>query len=104
MNPTMISSEHFLLEDWADFVRTVADPQHQTAMQRHLENGCPVCTELHDSLRAVDSVSRAGAHTEPPPSTMRLARALYWQRRPAGLLVRALETAKLLFDSHASPL
>jgi len=100
----MTSSEHFLLEDWADFVRAVADPLRQTAMQRHLENGCLVCTELHDSLRAVDAVARADAQYEPPASTMRLARALYSQRRPAGLLVRALETVKLLFDSHASPL
>jgi hypothetical protein len=100
----MTSSEHFLLEDWADFVRTVCDPLQQTSMQRHLENGCPACTELHDSLRAVDAVARADAQYEPPPSTMRLARALYSQHRPAGLLERALETVKLLFDSHASPL
>src|ERR1700687_2928430 len=95
MNPTMISSEHFLLEDWADFVRTVADPQHQTAMQPHRENGSPVCTELHDSLRAVDAVARADAQYEPPASTMRLARALYWERRPAGVVVCGVGNAEV---------
>src|ERR1700682_5764463 len=100
----MTSAEHFLLEDWADFVRSVADPLRQTAMQRHLDLGCPLCTELHDSLRAVDAVARADAQYEPPASTMRLARALYSQRRPAGLLVRTLETGQVLVDRHASPL
>jgi hypothetical protein len=100
----MTSSEHFFLEEWADFVRAVAEPLRQDAMQRHLETGCPPCTELHDSLRAVDAVARADAQYEPPASTMRLARALYSQRKPAGVLERAMETVKLLFDSHASPL
>src|SRR5437879_5293339 len=99
----MTSSDHFPVEAWADFVRNVAHPESQPTMQRHLADGCRACTELHDSLCAVDAVAKGDAQYEPPESTVRLAKALYSQVKPASRLVRALETVKVLFDSQLAP-
>jgi hypothetical protein len=102
MNPKM-SAEHFSLEDWADFARHVALPESGAAMQRHLDERCEACTAVHSSLVAIGALAKADAQYEPPPSTVRLALALYSRPTPAGRLKRALETVQLLFDSQLTP-
>jgi hypothetical protein len=97
-------SDHYSDEDWADFARNITDSDRRTSMQRHLEQGCPVCAELHDRLRAVQTIAAADGQYEPPAGTVRQAKALYEFNASAGPFARALETVKLLFDSQFAPL
>ena len=100
----MTNSNHFTDEDWADFTRNVADSDRRAAMQRHLEEGCQQCAELHDGLEAVQAAAAADARYEPPPGTVRQAKALCKFQEPVSPFAWALETVKLLFDSQLAPL
>ena len=100
----MTNSNHFSDEAWADFVRNVPDSHRRAAMQRHLDEGCRRCADLHDSLKAVQAAAVADGRYEPPAGTVRQAKALYEAVRPVSAFVRALETVKLLFDSQVAPL
>jgi len=100
----MTKSHHFSDEAWADFVRNVPDSDSRAAMQRHLDEGCRRCADLHDRLKAVQAAAVADGRYEPPAGTVRLAKALYEAVRPVSPFARALETVKLLFDSQIAPL
>ena len=100
----MTNSNHFSDEDWADFTRNVADSHRRAAMQRHLEEGCQQCAELHDSLEAVRAAAAADARYEPPAGIVRQAKALCGFRESVSPFGWARETVKLLFDSQLAPL
>src|SRR5204862_481677 len=60
--------------------------------------------ELHDGLEAVQAAAAADARYEPPPGTVRQAKALCKFQEPVSPFAWALETVKLLFDSQLAPL
>ena len=99
----MTNSNHFTDEDWADFTRNVADSDRRAAMQRHLEEGCQQCAELHDGLEAVQAAAAADARYEPPPGTVRQAKALCKFQEPVSPFAWALETVKLFVQHGADP-
>jgi hypothetical protein len=95
----MTKSGHFTAEEWVDFARNTASLR-QDAMQHHLDEGCHDCTQQHQTWRAVVNITRSEAQYEPPPDTLRVARALYHAPKAESRLTRTIEAARLLFDSR----
>jgi hypothetical protein len=90
--------EHFSLSQWADFVRGVAPPDDQEAMQRHLDSGCETCLQALDIWKTVMEFAQSERLNDPPASTLRIVQAY------VGLMQQAqaqegIEIAKLAFDS-----
>ena len=94
--------KHFSIEDWADFVRGVANKESQVAMAAHLETGCRRCTETAAVLQRAAQVMAAESQVEIPEHVIRRARAIFVPRRRKTLRLPRL-AAHLVFDSALEP-
>jgi hypothetical protein len=96
--------KHFGAAEWIDFVNGVVDPDHKTAMQKHLGEGCQVCGAEVARWDRIRQVTAREKDYQPPKEIVHMAKAAYsasgWARdRKAGKGV-----IELLFDSFRQPL
>ena len=89
-------SDHFSLEEWADFGRDRVAPQDHARMEQHLERGCESCAQILELWKGVLQAASLEAAFEPPENTLRCARALYSAFRPAATPRVSLRVAHLM--------
>lgn len=96
--------KHFGSAEWVDFVNGVAEPTHETAMRKHLEEGCQACATQVELLQRVRLVAAREKDYQPPEHAVHIAKAAFsasgWARRATG----AKGAIELLFDSFRQPL
>jgi hypothetical protein len=94
---------HFTTEEKNDFVNLAVSDQ-QTAMQRHLENGCKRCGgETVPLWQKVRKTAAAKASYQPPLESVRTAKAAFATARRASKRKEADSFIEVLFDSFLQP-
>ncbi|MCX6598079.1 MAG: hypothetical protein NTV70_17120 [Acidobacteria bacterium] len=89
MNTFSARNTHFGDGQWADFVRGTASPLDASAMQQHLDSGCPDCQASVRWLQQVVQSAAADSNLQVPPELTMGAVALFdratadtgWTRR-----------------------
>ncbi len=93
--------KHFSITEWADFARDVASAEESRQMQRHLDEGCSVCTETVQTWKSVTECARQEVSYEPPSSSLRIAKSYFAPFKLASKQATGLRIARLTFDSFA---
>jgi hypothetical protein len=70
-------SDHFSLEEWADFSRGRMAPEQSRRMEQHLEQGCESCSQALKLWKGVLQAASQEDAFEPPDHVLRCAKALY---------------------------
>ncbi len=73
-------------------------------MELHVGEGCRKCKNSLEMWQAVLACAGAERSYAPPDSAIRAVKGLFGLHRPAKPLPRALEVARLVFDSFRQPL
>ena len=94
--------KHFDISDWTDLARGCATDADRTAMESHLATGCRRCGATVGLMQRVAASTRADNLYEPPPDTVRCAKALSALQRPQSSTPGLL--ARLIYDSFREPL
>lgn len=100
----VMRTKHFSNEEWADFVRHTMPAERRKLMEQHLGEGCRKCRkhlQLWDDVSAWAGAERSYA---PPDSAVRTVKGLFALHKPSKLMPRALQAARLIFDSFRQPL
>lgn len=95
--------KHFKTEDWVDFVNQVTNGSQNSAMQKHLDNGCERCSETATLWQKVRNSAAKEASYQPPVEAVRIAKASF---AIAGFTSKPQKTDSLievLFDSFLQP-
>jgi len=95
--------KHFATQEWVDFVNHVASNDQQAAMQRHLATGCKRCTETVSLWQKVSKTAAVEASYQPPPDTVRLAKAAFVTSGLAQTKKESKGLIEVLFDSFQQP-
>lgn len=96
--------KHRRLDEWTDFVRGVAEPGRQAAMQRHLETGCNECRRTVEYVRTVVQVAAKEASYSPQSSAVRIVKSYFAVHAPKQARTLAGRIAELIWDSFLEPL
>lgn len=93
---------HYTAWEWADFVRSTAEPGVHFAMNAHLAD-CSRCRRTVQVLRTVADLAQREIEYEPPEHAIRYAQAIYSLYRPekSGL---ARLIAQLMHDTASAQL
>lgn len=94
---------HFTLNQWSDVVRHAAAPLLAGEMQKHLEEGCSICTDRMNLMRTIAGISQRDARYEPPAEHVRVVKAKFLEMRPGRPASRLEAVMKLVFDSALQP-
>jgi hypothetical protein len=73
--------QHFSPEQWADFVRQIADPREAASMREHLNGGCDLCAKTVHWLQTVVQTVADSVCDDPPPALVEKAKAVFHPRR-----------------------
>jgi hypothetical protein len=95
--------KHFATQEWVDFVNHVASNDQQAAMQKHLATGCKRCTETVSLWQKVSKTAAVEASYQPPPDTVRLAKAAFVTSGLAQTKKESKGLIEVLFDSFQQP-
>ena len=95
--------KHFATQEWVDFVNHVASNDQQEAMQKHLATGCKRCTETVSLWQRVSKTAALEASYQPPPDTVRLAKAAFVTSGLAQTKKESKGLIEVLFDSFQQP-
>jgi hypothetical protein len=95
--------KHFATQEWVDFVNHVASNDQQAAMQKHLATGCKRCTETVSLWQRVSKTAALEASYQPPPDTVRLAKAAFVTSGLAQTKKESKGLIEVLFDSFQQP-
>ena len=95
--------KHFATQEWVDFVNHVASNDQQAAMQKHLATGCKRCTETVSVWQKVSKTAAVEASYQPPPDTVRLAKAAFVTSGLAQTKKESKGLIEVLFDSFQQP-
>ena len=95
--------KHFATQEWVDFVNHVASNDQQAAMQKHLATGCKRCTEIVSLWQKVSKMAAVEASYQPPPDTVRLAKAAFVTSGLAQTKKESKGLIEVLFDSFQQP-
>lgn len=96
-------SDHFELENWADFVRGHFGSEVAPEMQQHLDQGCEPCSRTARLWRQVVEFATRERKFNPPQSDLRLAKALYSSFLPLAVQPWTLRIAHLLRQGQPAP-
>lgn len=77
-------TDHYSIEQWADYGRGRAPSEERARMQNHLAEGCKRCSEAVALWNGVLQTAAADSAFEPPADILRTAQALYATLRPLG--------------------
>lgn len=91
--------KHFILEEWADFARKVADNGKRQLMQEHLDSGCKRCGEVLQTWTRIHQAAQRDRSYDPPEAAARMAKAIL----PLHAKKAKPSIARLLFDSFQNP-
>ncbi len=95
--------KHYDVTEWTDFVRGVADPARQRAMEDHLATGCGRCGRIATALRRVVEAGANELRHQPPDYAVRSVKAFFGLHRPERAPGWATTTLPLTFDSALAP-
>lgn len=95
--------KHFSTEEWIDFVNHVVAADRHKVMQAHLATGCNRCQENFALWQKVTKSANAEASYQPPPDSVRLAKAAFAASRLTLPKKASPGLVQLLFDSFQQP-
>ena len=95
---------HFTSTEWLDLARGAASPEAVAEMQKHLETGCNKCAEMAAEMNKIAQMSKREPSYEPPPETVRTAKALMSVQKLASSPRAERHVLQVLFDSATQPL
>ncbi len=95
--------KYFATEEWNDFANRGVSSDQQTVMQKPLENGRKGCGETIALWPKVRKTAAAEASYQPPPESVRAAKAALATPKWASKLKRADSFIEVLFDSLLQP-
>jgi anti-sigma factor RsiW len=90
------TSNHFSLEEWADYGRGRSSAEDRARMEQHLQKGCPACSRTLALWTGVLETASREDTFEPPKDVLRCAKALYSAfpaARSQGLSLRIAQLA-----------
>ena len=90
-------TEHFSSPQWVDLVRGLAVDEDRTAMETHLREGCPDCTEAYRLWQDMAAFADAERAITPPENAIRVAKS-YFTHQPKRSFASAV-IGTLLVDS-----
>lgn len=96
-------SDHFEMENWADFVRGHIAHEIAPEMQQHLDHGCEPCSRTARLWRRVVEFATRERKFNPPESDLRLAKTLYSSFLPLGGQPWTLRIGRLLGQGQPAP-
>jgi hypothetical protein len=96
--------EHFSAHDWADYVRKMADATTTFAVQQHLDQACPSCSDNMQIWRFVMDGMQHLEGAEPPQSSVGAVKAGFRLRKVVPFPSGRLDLAALQFDSAREPM
>ena len=96
--------KHFESTDWLDLARGAVSPDASAEMQKHLDTGCNKCTEMAVEMNRIAQMSKREVSYEPPPETVRTAKALMSAQKLASSPRAERHILQVLFDSATQPL
>lgn len=91
----MTTTNHFSLEDWADYSRGRTSSEDRARMDRHIDEGCQSCAQTLDLWKGVLQAAGQERAFEPPENTLRCARALFSAFPPATISSLKLRLARM---------
>lgn len=95
--------EHFLTEEWVDFVNQVLISGQRNAMQEHLATGCKRCMETVSVWQKVSKMAAAEHSFQPSPDAVRMAKAAFAASGLAKAQKESQSLVEVLFDSFLQP-
>src|SRR5579884_2084418 len=95
--------DHFSPADWADFSRNLLPPKKRSAMDQHLQNGCPECGRNSWLWRRVAEIGAREPEFEPPADVVAAIKNAYQVEKPVNRLLEWASLARLVFDSFVQP-
>jgi len=95
--------KHFSTEEWIDFVNQVVSARKKQEMDKHLREGCKLCSKTVSVWQLVRRAAKNEGNYQPPSDLVRIATAAL-----AGSLLtkqqdRAASAVDVLFDSFLQP-
>jgi hypothetical protein len=97
------ATDHYAIDQWADFTRGLVHGAELAAMQGHLGSGCVKCRELSEFTTKLGATCSSLANDAVPESAIRLARAIF-PVRPHDRPKRGNRLPiELIFDSFLAP-
>ena len=95
--------KHPRKSEWTDYVRAVADDGDRTAMQKHVEDGCRVCSSLVATLERLVTTAEIDGAIAPPAGALRSVKA-FFTVQSGGAAGRWTELVlRRAFDSNLAP-
>ena len=91
------------LQDWADFVRGVAQPERRKEMEDLLAGGSPEAARSFELMKSVADAAPYWGGAEPPAEVMARAAGIFRAREKESLWELPLVPLRLVFDSLAAP-
>ena len=95
--------EHFTVEQWADFARNIVSPEAAGKMQQHLRSGCNRCEQLLETMKKVAGFAAKETSYEPPPDSVRIAKALPNVVAAGVAKAPAADFMQLILDTFSQP-
>ena len=89
------TTNHFSLEEWADFGRGRTAAEARARMEQHLEQGCAACARVLKLWNGVLEVAAREDAFEPPRDMVRCAKALFAAFPPATSPSLSVRVARL---------
>ena len=93
-------SEHYTVEQWADYVRGLGKPEGRERMRTHLEAGCDECKSAVRWLQEVARIGALEAEMELSEEAIQRARILFRAPEPRDWIERLKQlAAELVFEA-----
>ncbi len=99
----MPDPDHFAPEQWVDYVRDISPIDCRREIDSHLASGCRECTNAYRDWTMLRETAAGTSASAPPDEAVSLARALFTSQRKPGVVARAVDAVKVLFDSQLMP-
>lgn len=96
-------TNHYNLDDWAEFGLGIAGAEQREKLQSHLDEGCMECAKTVRIWKRVRDMAVQEDSFLPPESAIRYARTLYRVFPPVESGSTLIQLARLIFDSRSQP-
>jgi hypothetical protein len=103
-DPEFKFDRHFPDEAWIEMIRGFAGADQLRDMQRHLDQGCPQCSDNYAHWRLVKATQDAEPQYEPPVQAVHAVKNAFPFSRKLPFLSAMAAAAELLFDTYLDPL
>jgi hypothetical protein len=97
-------NNHYSLEEWVDFVRSLVDKTTHEKMRAHLDSGCQECGNFAGFFSELVRRAEVDAACHIPDYAIRNIRSVYALQQPEEVQLLPRTVARLVYDSFREPL